>query len=198
LNFISREYKRCCFHGIEARLLKEQADCLEIPLVQREVGPDMAEYEREFKAAVLDLKKSGIAGMVFGDIYLDEHKQWVERVCRDLDVELVEPLWHVPARDVVDDFINCGFRAVVVSAKADLFGSETVGRLIDREWADELVRRCICPCGENGEFHTFVLDGPLFKRRIEIRECRPVLREGFWKHWFLDIRRWQVVPKDGE
>lgn len=81
LNFISKEYKRCCFHGIEARLLKLQAELIGIPLIQKEVGPDMKEYEKEFKKAVEELKLKGIKGMVFGDVYLEEHRSWVERVC---------------------------------------------------------------------------------------------------------------------
>jgi len=191
LNFTSSQYKRCCFHGIEAGLLSLQAELIGIPLIQKEMSDDMENYEMEFKTAASDLKTKGIEGMVFGDVYLDEHKDWVERVCKDLEIAPVEPLWKVPPRKLLEEFIELGFKAIVVSCKADLFDKGFVGRYLDRELLQELEMRKICPCGENGEFHTLVIDGPIFKRGIEIVESEPVLREGFWRHWFLDIRRYR-------
>ncbi|NWF92568.1 MAG: diphthine--ammonia ligase [Syntrophaceae bacterium] len=193
LNFISREYKRCCFHGIEAELLDLQARLIGIPLIQKEVGPDMEEYEREFKEGVSQLKPSGIEGMVFGDVYLNEHKTWVERVCKELAIQPIEPLWGKPPDEVVEDFINLGFKAIVVSCKAELLGKEFIGRSVDKDFLRDLSRRHICPCGENGEFHTFVLDGPIFRKRIEITKGRTILREGFWRHWFLDIQEYRTI-----
>ncbi len=104
LNFISRESKRCCFHGIEAKLINLQAELTGIPLIQKEVTADMQEYEKEFKTAVSQIK--GITGMVFGDIYLDEHKQWVDRVCADLNIKPVEPLWNNSASNIIEEFID--------------------------------------------------------------------------------------------
>ena len=196
LNFISKEHKRCCFHGIENKLVQVQSNAVEIPIVQKEVSPDMQEYEKEFKEAVSELKNKGIGGMVFGDVYLDEHREWVERVCKDLKIQPIQPLWSIPAEDVVEEFINLGFKAIVVSCKADLFGKEFVGRYVDNELLDELKEKNICPCGENGEFHTFVVDGPLFKKRIEITKTKSVLKQGFWKYWFLDIKEWHVEEKE--
>jgi uncharacterized protein (TIGR00290 family) len=195
LNFISKEYKRCCFHGIEANLLNLQAKLIGIPLVQKEVSPDMKEYEKEFKQAVSELKVKGIRKMVFGDVYLEEHKCWVERVCRDLEIRPIEPLWGISPDKIVEDFIKLGFKAIIVSCKAQTLGKEFIGRYVDRDFLRELKEKQICPCGENGEFHTFVVDGPLFKKRIKIIQSRPVLREGFWKYWFLDIKKFQVIEK---
>jgi len=189
LNFISKETKRGCFHGIEADLLKLQAESIGIPLIQKEVTADMKEYEKEFKAAVSGIK--GINAMVFGDIYLDEHKNWVDRVCADLKIKPVEPLWNYSPAAILEEFINLGFKAIVVSCQADKFGKDFVGKEVDKDLLAELKSRNICPCGENGEFHTFVIDGPLFKRRIEILESEPVFKEGFWKYWFLDIKKYE-------
>jgi uncharacterized protein (TIGR00290 family) len=196
LNFISKEYKRCCFHGVEAKLINLQSELIGIPLVQKEVSPDMQEYEKEFKEAVSKLKNRGIEGMVFGDVYLEEHKDWVERVCKDLEIQSIEPLWNIPPEKVLEEFINLGFKAVVVSCKADLFGKEFVGKYVDKDLLDELKARKICPCGENGEFHTLVVDGPIFQKRIEITKTQPVLKQGFWKYWFLDIREWCMKEKE--
>ncbi|MDD5432096.1 MAG: diphthine--ammonia ligase [Candidatus Omnitrophica bacterium] len=189
LNFISRESQRGCFHGIEGRLLKHQADLVGIPLVQKEVSPDMKEYEEEFKEAVNDIRGSEIASMVFGDIYLLEHESWVERVCGDLKINAVEPLWENNPEKIIDEFLDAGFKAVIVSCKADIMGKEFLGRQIDKKLVEELKKKGACPCGENGEYHTLVIDGPIFKKPIEIVEAQPILKEGFWKHWFLDIKK---------
>jgi uncharacterized protein (TIGR00290 family) len=190
LNFISRESKRGCFHGIEGRLLKFQADLIGIPLVQKEVSPDMQMYESEFKAAVNELRGTDIGSMVFGDIYLLEHESWIERVCSDLNINAVEPLWNNSAENIINEFINSGFKAIIISCKADIMGKEFLGRYIDKKLIDELRKRDICPCGEKGEFHTLVVDGPIFSKPIKILEAEPVIKEGFWEHWFLDIRKY--------
>ncbi|MFH1379524.1 MAG: diphthine--ammonia ligase [bacterium] len=195
VSFISKEHKRGCFHGIEHTLLQKQAESIGIPLFLKEVTADMKQYEIEFKEAVRSLKTQGINAMVFGDIYLNEQKNWVERVCGDLRIEMVEPLWHKPAEDIVREFIDLGFKTVVVSCQANLFGKEFIGRLVDTELLEELKNKKICPCGENGEFHTFVADGPIFKNKIELVETETIRKKGFWEYWQLDIKKYEVVPK---
>ncbi|MFH1428949.1 MAG: diphthine--ammonia ligase [Candidatus Margulisiibacteriota bacterium] len=190
LNFISKESKRCCFHGLEANLLKLQAELIGMPLVQKEVTANMQKYEEEFKQAVLELKVKNITTMVFGDIFLLDHINWVERVCKDMDIIPVEPLRNKNPEDIINEFIDLGFKAIIVSCQAEKIGREFVGRYLDKNIIKEFKARNICPCGENGEFHTLVTDGPIFKRGIEILESEPVLKEGFWKYWFLDIKKY--------
>jgi len=190
LNFISRESKRGCFHGLEGKLLKFQADLIGVPLIQKEVSPNMSKYEEEFKAAVTELRGKDIGSMVFGDIYLLEHESWIERVCGDLNIKAVEPLWNNDPENIVDEFIKSGFKAIIVSCKADIMGKEFLGRYVDKELVKELKKRGICPCGEKGEFHTLVVDGPIFRKPIKILEAEPVIKESFWKHWFLDIKQY--------
>ncbi len=189
LNFISRESKRGCFHGLEGKLLQFQAELIGIPLIQKEVSPDMEKYEEEFKAAVTEFKNKGINNMVFGDIYLLEHESWIERVCGDLKINPLEPLWNNSPEKIIDEFVEAGFKSVIVSCKADIMNKDYLGKIIDKKLAEELKAKGICPCGENGEFHTLVIDGPIFKKPINILEAEPVLKEGFWKHWFLDIKK---------
>jgi len=190
LNFVSRESRRGCFHGIESRLLKFQADLAGMPLVQREVSPDMQKYEAEFKTAVTELRGSDIGSMVFGDIYLLEHESWIERVCGDLKIKALEPLWNNSPENIIDEFLKAGFKAIIVSCKADIMGKEFLGRCIDQDLVEELKKRGICPCGEKGEFHTLVVDGPIFSRPIKILKAEPIIKESFWKHWFLDIQEY--------
>ncbi|MBE3036588.1 MAG: diphthine--ammonia ligase [Candidatus Atribacteria bacterium] len=195
LNFISDEYKRCCFHGVSNELMNIQAEAIQIPIVQKSVPADMEGYETQFKLAVNELKKREIQGMVFGDIYLEEHKSWVDRVCNDIEITPIEPLWNLPAEKVVKEFIDIGFKAIVVSAKADLFEEDFLGREINYDLISEIKKKNICCCGENGEFHTFVYDGPIFKKKIIINETEKILKEGFWKHWFLDIKKYKIEQK---
>jgi uncharacterized protein (TIGR00290 family) len=190
LNFISRDSKRGCFHGLQGKLLSLQASLIGIPLTQEEVSADMQKYEGEFKAVVRKLQSQGAKAMVFGDIYLLEHASWVERVCNDLEIRAVEPLWNISTEEIIEEFLTAGFKAIIVSCKADCMGKEFIGRVIDRGLIKELQQRGVCPCGEKGEYHTLVVDGPIFKRPLEIIEATAILKEGFWKHWFLDIKRY--------
>jgi uncharacterized protein (TIGR00290 family) len=196
LNFISEEYKRCCFHGVSSELMNIQAEAMEIPIFQKSVPADMEEYENQFKLAVNELKeKRKIQGMIFGDVYLEEHKSWVDRVCNDLGIIPIEPLWNLPAEKVVKEFIDIGFKAIVISSKADLFEEDFLGREINYDLISEIKKKNICCCGENGEFHTFVYDGPIFKKKIIINETEKILKKGFWKHWFLDIKKYKIEQK---
>ena len=181
VNFISERYKRVSFHGTEAWLIQLQAQALGIELVQKETSG--YDYEQVFKKTVSELLPQGIKGMVFGDIYLEEHKQWVERVCSELGITALEPLWSRPPREVYLDFLEKGFEAILMSGDAELFGEEWLGRKLDLKFLSYLEGKGIDPCGENGEYHTLVVGGPIFSRRIKILKARPILRE---KRWYLD------------
>ena len=197
LNLISKKYQRCCFHGIQKELINLQAQLIGIPLFQKEVSDDMDLYEKEFKEAVTSLKTRGAKGMVFGDIYLEKHRTWVERVCQELEIRPLEPLWQNSAEEVIEEFIGLGFKAVIVSAQTELFNKDMIGRIVDRKFVEELRKRDICCCGENGEYHTFVIGGPIFKRgEIAITKSQVIRREGFWPHWFLDIQDYQTIPQN--
>jgi diphthine-ammonia ligase len=187
LNFISKDYKRVSFHGTEARLIQLQAEAIDIPLLQKETTWNG--YEQEFKDAVKSLIPNGVKGIVFGDIYLQEHKDWVERVCRELGIEAIEPLWGQDTERVLLDFIGAGFEATIVSAKSELFDSEWIGRKVDREFLSYLKDNNIDLCGENGEYHTFVTDGPMFKKEIKIAKSQPIMRDN---HRFLDTLEYSL------
>jgi len=185
VNFISKEYRRVSFHGTEARLIQLQAEASGIPLLQKETTWNG--YEQEFKGAVRSLIPDGVEGMVFGDIYLQEHKDWVERVCGELGIEAVEPLWGQEPRKILLEFIEAGFEATVVSAKADLFDELWIGHKVDREFLRYLQDRNIDVCGENGEYHTLVTYAPMFNGKIKITRSRPIIRDGYR---FLDTLKY--------
>ncbi len=166
------------FHGTEAKLIQLQSEAIRIPLLQKETTWNG--YENEFKEAVKSLIPNGVQGMIFGDIYLQEHKDWVERVCRELGIEAVEPLWKKFPEEIMLEFIDAGFEAIIVSAKANLFGKEWIGKRVDREFLRYLKDNNIDVCGENGEYHTFVTYGPMFRKKIEITKSKTITRDGYW------------------
>ncbi len=189
VNFISKEYQRVSFHGTEKSLIRMQSELAGIPLYQKETTPD--NYENEFKDAVKSLSTLGIEGMVFGDIYLDEHRQWVERVCDELGIEAVEPLWGINTEEHLTDFIDKGFKAVVVSGQAKFIDKEWIGMPVDMNFLRHLKAKPeVDICGEKGEYHTFVVSGPLFKGEIEITDKEVISRNGYW---FLDIRDYKIL-----
>jgi len=178
LNFISKEYKRVSFHGTESKLIQLQSQATGIPLLQKETTWDG--YEKEFKEAVKSLIPTGVNGIVFGDIYLQEHRDWVERVCKDLGIEAIEPLWKKEPGKILLDFIEYGFEAIIVSAKSDLIDEKWIGQKIDKKFVKYLKDKNIDLCGENGEYHTFVTGGPLFKTKIKITKQKAIAREGYY------------------
>jgi diphthine-ammonia ligase len=189
LNMVNRDAKRSMSHGLNARLISAQAQAVGVAMVQKEVTWDT--YEKGLKNVVYELKQKGVAGMVFGDIDLEEHKDWIERVCAELQIKPIMPLWGAAPEQVLHEFVAEGFEAVVISAKSDYFGQEWLGRTIDQGLITELQalanKKGIHICGESGEYHTFVTTGPLFKQRVRILRSRKVLRDSYW---FLDILSW--------
>ncbi len=190
VNFIAQESQRVRFHGTAAKLIQLQSQALGIPLLQKETT--WGGYEREFKEAVRSLVPNGIKGMVFGDIFLQEHRDWVERVCGEIGIEAVEPLWGRDTKEIVSAFIDAGFEAVIVSAKSELIDKKWIGHRVDKDFISYLSNSGIDPCGENGEYHTVVVNGPTFKSRIEITQGRTYQRN---KHWLLDIRQYRLTAK---
>jgi len=190
VNFISDEFDRVRFHGTEAKLIQMQSQAMGLPLLQKQTSWDR--YEQEFKEGVRSLIPDGVKGMVFGDIYLQGHRDWVERVCAELGIEAVEPLWEKDLEEILGGFIDSGFEALIVSAKSELVEQEWVGRRVDRSFMDYLRQKGIDICGENGEYHTLVVDGPIFKKKIDITQSKTIARDN---HWLLDTGRYRLVDK---
>ncbi len=194
LNMVTEDGKRSRSHGLSAEVLRVQSQALEIPLVQRRTTWD--NYEANFKSMLRTLKREGITGGVFGDIDFNPHRQWIDKVCQEVDITPHLPLWGQSQDKVMRDFIALGFEAVVVATKADLLGGEWLGRKVDLDFIKDLEElaeaKKFTLCGEAGEYHTLVIDGPLFKQKIEILETSKELRE---EHWFLEILKSELKAK---
>jgi diphthine-ammonia ligase len=187
VNFISDEERRVRFHGTDAGLIVLQGAAIGIKVAQYETSWDG--YERAFKAEVKALLPTGVQGMVFGDIYIDEHREWVERVCGEIGIQALEPLWNRPAGEVLRQFIGLGFEAVIVSANSKYIDEYWVGRAVDSDFQDYLNSKGIDPCGENGEYHTLVINGPLFSRRISLTAGQVISKD---EYRLLDIRGFRL------
>jgi len=192
LNCVSQENGRVSFHGVDARLIQAQAILMGIPLLQKATTPDR--YAEEFKEGVRTLAGgAAISGMVFGDIYLDEHLAWVEGVCADIGIKAVEPLWGLNTSELIRGFVDAGFRSVIIAGKADCIDREWIGKTVDHAFIEYLEKRPdVDPCGERGEYHTLVVGGPLFKGSIEITSSEVVERNGYR---FLDVKTYQVIAR---
>lgn len=174
-------------HGLDRGLIEAQSQAMGISLVQRVVS--WSTYEDEFKKVVRELKEKGVEGGIFGDIDLQEHRDWVENTCAEVGIKAFLPLWKRERGELIDEFISAGFEAVVVCVRADVLDRRWLGRRIDKKFVRELSKENVDLCGEAGEYHTFVVDGPIFKKRIKILETGEVERGG---KWFLDIRRCEL------
>jgi diphthine-ammonia ligase len=196
LNMVTEDEQWSRSHGLSAEVLRLQAEALGIPLIQQRTT--RASYEAEFKNVLLRFLGEGITSGVFGDIDFNEHREWIERVCSAVGITPHLPLWEEDQEKLLKEFIDSGFESVVVATKAGLLGEEWLGRKVDLAFLGELKELkitknvTITPCGEAGEYHTYVINGPLFRWRIEIQEVNKELRD---ERWFLGITKGELKPK---
>jgi uncharacterized protein (TIGR00290 family) len=191
-NMVTEDGKRSCSHGISAAVIKRQSEALGISIVQRPTTGDT--YEAVFIKTLKDFRQEGIEAGVFGDIDFEPHREWIEKVCAAAGITPHLPLWQENQQKLMEEFIDAGFKAVVVAVKAELLGKEALGRTVDRKFLAYLagLDKGITPCGEAGEFHTLVIDGPLFQKRLEIVETEKVTRGD---HHFLEILKTKLIAK---
>ena len=184
VNFTNSDGTDSVSHGLSAKIIQRQAEMIEMPLLQKAM-PKQG-YRDAFKALIEELKtKEDIEGIVFGDIYLQEHKDWIDKVCQELKVEAILPIWTTDTERLAKQIIDSGFKAIVVSVNKDILGEQWLGREIDNRFISDLkALGNIDLCGEKGEFHTFVYDGPIFEKPVEFVAGGKVYKD---KHCFLEL-----------
>jgi len=161
LNMCSDNGDHSRSHGIKKHLISNQAESMNIPLIQKATGID--NYEKNFKKVIGELKMDNFNAGVFGDIYLEEHRTWIERVCNDMGIIPIFPLWGANTGDLLDEFIDNGFKTIVVAIDNRKLSTDWLGRIIDEKFHHDIKNLPgIDPCAENGEYHSFVYDGPIF------------------------------------
>ena len=183
LNCTAEDGIRTRSHGLPVEVIDLQARAMGMPLLR--VQTSWNEYEAKFKEAVRTLRDEGVEGGVFGDMAIEDHREWVERVCAEVGVQALLPLWGDDPWALLVEFWNAGFQAVVVATRLE---PGFVGRPLDSVLVAEMVSRGAHPCGEGGEYHTLVTDGPLFRfpLHIEFPESQSISyeRDGVW---FLNV-----------
>lgn len=166
LTMLSESGERSRSHGIARRVLEAQAAALGKEIVFG--SATWGGYEAEFINQLQSLKERGLREAVFGDIDLESHREWEEKVSARSGLKAILPLWGVERRTLIDEFLKAGFRAVIVSVRGETL-SHWLGREFCEEFVAEAERMGWDACGEEGEFHTFVFDGPIFKEKVRFK-----------------------------
>jgi diphthine-ammonia ligase len=192
LNMVTNDNRHSCSHGLSTRWIRLQAEAMGLNLIQKPTTS--RNYEAMYTSEIARLKSSGVNYGIFGDIDFEPHLEWITRICAGAKITPILPLWQLHQEDIAQNFIDLGFEAVVVATQADLLGEEWLGRKFDNSFLKEIsaYNDEISPCGEAGEFHTLVVNGPLFKKRIEIKNFRKEQRNN---HWYLKISKCELLEK---
>lgn len=164
---LNEEYRRVSMHGVREILLDRQSEQLGYPLIKMWVpnDPDNGSYEHVFLKLARDLKINGVDTIVFGDIFLEDLRDYRESLVRKAGLKTYFPLWKIPVSRLVQEFSSLGFQAITCCVQSGSLGSAWIGRQLDSNFFNTLPAN-VDPYGENGEFHTFCFDGPIFSKPI--------------------------------
>jgi diphthine-ammonia ligase len=182
LNVLNEEGKISRSHGIPASILQAQARSLNLPI--HLVASSWKDYEANFTAALKSLKEQyNLTHAIFGDIDLEDHRLWEEKVCTNAGLTSVLPLWQQDRKALVLDMLASGVKTIIVSCN-ETMGERFIGALLSQEVIAELESLGIDPCGENGEYHTLVIDGPGFSFPLEVFIRQALCHQNYW---FADL-----------
>lgn len=178
LTSVSEQYQRISMHGVRVELLDAQAESIGIRSVKLLIPetPTMEAYEKVMTTTLTELKSEGATASAFGDIFLEDLRQYRENKLSELELKGVFPLWKRPTDELIREFLDLGFKTIVTCVNDKYLDKSFVGRVIDADFLADLPEN-VDPCGENGEFHTFVFDGPIFKHPIPFEKGEIVYRK---------------------
>lgn len=178
LTSVNQQFKRISMHGVRVELLQQQAESIGIPLEIMEIPemPTMEVYESVMQQTLEKLKNKEISYSVFGDIFLEDLRQYREDKLATMGFEGVFPIWRIPTKELIQEFISLGFQTVVVCVNERYLDKSFVGKIINQQFIDDLPEN-VDVCGENGEFHTFCFDGPIFQKPIDFELGEIVYRK---------------------
>jgi len=178
LTSVNQQFQRISMHGVRVELLEAQAKSTGLPLKIMQIPemPTMEVYENVMTETLTELKNKGITHSVFGDIFLEDLRKYREDQLAKIGFEGVFPLWKIPTQDLIQEFILLGFKTIVVCVNDRYLDKSFVGRIIDQDFINDLPED-VDVCGENGEFHTFTFDGPIFSEPIDFKIGEIVYRK---------------------
>jgi uncharacterized protein (TIGR00290 family) len=167
LTNINTAYNRVSMHGVSKSLMEAQAASLGLPLVTVDLPeqPSMQEYEKIMLDRVQSLKISGCSKAIFGDIFLEDLKIYREQQLQKAGVACIFPLWKMDTSVLIREFLDAGFKAIIVCVNENYLDKSFCGRLLNESFINDLPQG-VDVCGENGEFHSFVFDGPIFRNPV--------------------------------
>jgi uncharacterized protein (TIGR00290 family) len=182
---LTKEYERISMHGVRLSLLEKQAESLGCGLERVYISKNASneEYDEKMKIVLKRYKGRGIKSVAFGDIFLEDVRRYREENLSKIGMKGLFPLWGENTFKLAKEFIECGFKAIVTSVDSSFLDSSFVGRKYDFQFLADLPSK-VDPCGENGEFHSFVYDGPIFRKRVNFEVGEVVKRDGFF---FCDL-----------
>ncbi|WP_350285477.1 diphthine--ammonia ligase [uncultured Croceitalea sp.] len=171
LTTINSKHQRVSMHGLHRSLLEAQADAIGLPLkvIELDENATMKSYNSKMSTTLLELRGQGYIQSYFGDIFLEDLRKYRESMLLPLGFQAKFPLWKKNTKQLVQKFIKEGFRAIVICINAEVLDKSFCGRLIDQSFLDDLPIG-VDPCGENGEFHTFCFDGPVFAKPVYFKK----------------------------
>jgi uncharacterized protein (TIGR00290 family) len=174
---INAQYRRVSMHGVREELLTQQADAIGLPLEKMYVGGQSSneEYAAALGAILREHRARGVGAVIFGDIFLEDLRRWREALLSQWGLTGVFPLWKQDSRALYREFLARGFKALTCCVNDAWLDESHVGRSLDEEFPDSLPVG-VDPCGENGEFHSFVHDGPVFGRPVPVRVGQKLYR----------------------
>ena len=180
LTTVTEEYDRISMHGVRRVLLERQAASIGLPLHAVLIPPQCinATYEARMKEALSEHLARGVQRVAFGDIFLEDLRVYREKNLAQIEMQALFPIWKRDTRELARDFLRCGFRAITVCVDPRVLDPSFAGRVLDESFFADLPPG-VDPCGENGEFHTFVFDGPVFGAPIRFLIGEKVMRDGF-------------------
>ena len=178
LTSVNQEFQRVSMHGVRIELLEQQANSIGIPLEIMQIPemPTMKVYESVMQLTLEKLKSQGLTHSIFGDIFLEDLRKYREEKLAQMGFKGVFPLWQEPTHNLIQEFIDLGFKTIVVCVNERYLDKSFVGRIIDQDFINDLPNN-VDVCGENGEFHTFTFDGPIFSKPIEFEIGEIVYRK---------------------
>ena len=178
LTMIDTEGTRSRSHGIRIELLQAQAAALGLSHVTR--ACDWSSYEQAFEDGLRELQADGVTHVICGDIVYPEHRAWAERLAARAGLTAVEPLFGMPTSEVAHSFVRSGARATIVAVEAAKLDAGWLGTELSDDALSRLTALGVDPCGENGEYHTFVTHSPSFVRQVSVRAGEIVQVRGYW------------------
>lgn len=177
LTNVNGEFGRVSMHGLREELLDRQVKLIGLPLQKIQFPGDvtMSLYDKIMKEAMQEITSQNYKYSIFGDIFLEDLKAYRDKKLEEVNLKGVYPLWKKDTAAILKEFLDLGFKAITVCVNAKLLDESFVGRIIDQQFIDDLPED-VDVCGENGEFHTFVFDGPIFKEPVLFEIGEKVLR----------------------